>query len=288
MGTSLDTSERCELFERIAKSVWDRITRAHGLNVNLSEDGITRDIIVDILDYHQSPPNFDVYVKPGWDENTYGSDMDLFIETHLGKYKWIALQAKILKKNNLYTTLRDGYNATNPTYQWDKLILLEAVSGCEAYYLLYNGDNNFSIFTHNHTTLTDICGRTYLAEQLGCSIVKVADIKTFGLRKNASGTRYQNPTFDEIHPTFSQPWRILICCYHEINDNTILYSEDQIINSNGSRHKADFVPESDIEIPEKEFEEDFNPDNPISIAMREANWSPSVRVVVHRTDNLEM
>ena len=288
MGKRLDNSERCELFEGIAEAGWNRITRAQSLGINLPEDGITRDIIVDILEYHaKSIPNFDVYAKPGWNENTYGGDLDIYIETNRGEYIWFALQAKILKKNNIYTTLRDGYSVSNPTYQWDKLMLLEAVGGCHAYFLFYNGgESNFN-YLNKLSPLFDQCKREYLPEQLGCSIVKLDVVQKFALRKK--GLRYQNPTFQELHPENSQPWRVLVCCHHELSEFTI-YSLDEILQSQPKliRLNTDGNQGGENDGEDEELKEDSDDfpvveGNRINSAMLEANWNPSLRLIVNRT-----
>lgn len=290
MGKTLSTSERCELFEGIAEAVWIRITRAHSVGINHSEDGITREIIVDILEYHaKAIPNFDVYAKQGWNEKEYGSDLDVFIETYKGQYIWIALQAKILKKNNRYTTLRDGRSGRNPTYQWEKLVLLEAVGGCHAYFLFYNGGESNLNYLNRMSPLFDQCKREYLPEQLGCSIVKLDVVRRFALRKN--GLRYQNPTFQEIHSEYSQPWRVLVCCHHDLSKFTI-YSLEEILqsqpklirlNTNGSQSGENGADGDDEEL--KGDGDDFPvvEGNRINSAMLEANWNPSLRLIVNRT-----
>ncbi|WP_281846767.1 hypothetical protein [Olleya namhaensis] len=284
---NLISADRCKLFESIASEVWDRIIRAHDVGLNLREEGITYDILVDILSFSKYKiKNFDVYAKPGYDENKYGSDIDLFIETSKNKYRWFALQAKILKSNNRYNTLRDGYSATNPSYQWDKLKLLEAESGCIAYYLLYNGKARSKDYIFSGV---DVCNRPYAEDQLGCSIVSVPVIERLGLKRNVRDTRFVNPTYEDIHPHDSEPWRTLVCCMLDKAEG-ILYEKVEISNYNSK-----FKPISEISLSEdnqdseidKESSENFNEiiDNRIAIASKKADWDPTFKIVINRSDN---
>lgn len=280
MSKPIEETERCELFEQIAETVWNRIIRAHEVNVDLKEIGITADILVDIQHYNKKGiPNFDLYAKPSWEENYFGSDIDVFIETNPNKYRWFALQAKILKKNNRYTTLRDS---SDEFMQWEKLEILKKVSDCTPFYLLYNGKKDYSKNGY------DYCDRTFLASQLGCSLVEPEDIEMFANKRNRLDTRYVNPTFEDIHPDYAEPWRILTCCYQETWGYK-LYSIEQIISSDPNFKKLSFEvledDSNDIEANEKVNIDDNNNNNPITIACKEAKWNPGIRIVVNRTDN---
>lgn len=99
MKKPIFATDRCQLFEGISREVWNRIILAHDIKVDLPEIGITSDIIVEILQfskYHLA--NFDVYAKTGWNENVYGADIEIFIETNVNEYIMFGLQAKVLKK----------------------------------------------------------------------------------------------------------------------------------------------------------------------------------------------
>ncbi|MFV8356848.1 hypothetical protein ACNQGB_11780 [Flavobacterium sp. XS1P32] len=283
MRKILFATDRCKLFKNIATDVWNRIQLAHDVNVDLPEIGITADILVDILQfskYHIS--NFDVYAEKGWKENIYGSDINVFVETNIGQYRWFALQAKILKKNNRYDTLRDS---SDLIMQWDKLTLLEGVSGCKGYYLLYNGKYDFSY------SGADLCENIFNEEQFGCSLVEPSIIEELAGIKDSNG-RYINPKFEDIHPHSAQPWRVLTCCYHDTN-NFILYSKNEIIASNPNLKKVDFYKkneDSNLDLNENEKTNDKSfkivEGNKINMACKEANWNPSLSIIVSRTDGL--
>jgi len=280
---NLINSGRCILFENIATNVWERIIRAHDVGINLREEGITYDILVDILEFSKyQTGNFQVYAQPGYDEKMYGSDLDIFIETSKNKYRWFALQAKILKSNNRYNTLRDGYSVSNPNYQWDKLKKLESVSGCKAFYLLYNGKARSQDYVF---TEKDCCERYYTEDQLGCSLVSITVIEKLGLKRNVRSTQFVNPTYEDIHPQDSEPWRSLVCCMLNKADD-ILYEKVDV-----ETYNSRFIP---IEVVSKEIQSerleknmDSSDDNSISIASKESGWNPTFKVIINRSDSLE-
>lgn len=264
---------RCHLFEQIAADVWKRIIRAHQVGRDLVETGITAEIISDILQYTRtSYPNFDVYAKSSWNEAEYGSDMDVYVETKKDQYKWYALQAKILKANGTYTSLRDS---SDGIMQWDKLRLLEGLGGCQGYYLLFNGVDNWCYNGADH------CNNQYDELQFGCSIVKIEYIENVGQKKTANG-QYKNPRFMDLHPTLAEPWRILTCCRQNTGGFT-LYTKNQIINSD-PKFKKMLTPQDLYSINEN-IEEPRQPniENPIANASREANWMPDIKLIINRT-----
>lgn len=289
MRKAISATDRCKLFEGISSEVWNRIKLAHDVQTDLPEIGITSDLIVDILQfskYHHA--NFDVYAKPGWNENTYGADIEIYVETNVNNYVMFALQAKVLKKNNRYDTLRDS---SDGIMQWDKLSLFEAVSGCKSYYLLYNGRNGYKC------NLIDNCKNPFTQEQFGCSLIEPNVIKTLANKKSSSG-RYINPTFEDIHPTYAQPWRILTCCLHN-TQNFTLYSFDDIINSNpnlrrinyeldeitllSDEEKDESSSDKEKDIKDKNTDIPFVENNLLNSAFREVNWNADLRIVVNRT-----
>jgi len=217
----ISETERCRLFEKISKSIWSRLVRAHRVNTDLKEVGLTADIIVDILNFNiDEVANFEIYAKPGWNEDIYGSDIDLFIETAPNHYRWFALQAKVLKKNNRYTSLRQ---VSHGTMQWEKLALLEAISRCKSYYLLYNGHNSFK------EVLPDDCKGAFVNEQYGCTFVEPRDIER--LANVTAGGTFVSPTFEDFHPQHAIPWRMLTYCLHATS-NMILYPKNEVLKSN--------------------------------------------------------
>lgn len=268
----------CRFFEEIAESTWNRIIEAHEVGVDLPEIGITADILVKILQYSKSTlPNFEAYAKKGWNEKKYGSDIDVFLEVGRGQFVWFALQAKILKKDNRYTTLRD---TSDTVMQWEKLALLESLSGCKGYYLLYNGIKGFNF--HGN----DSCSNSFSESQFGCSLVEPTIIEKLANIKK--GGRYVNPTFQDIHPDNAEPWRTLVCCNQNIFERE-LYLLNEILGSDSSFYKLEEV------VPKKEkFEEDPSYkdseenieliiNNRINGYSRLSGWNPLLRLIIYTT-----
>ncbi len=269
-------NRRCDIFKKIASSTWNRIVEAHEVGIDLPEIGITADILVKILKYSRSGlPTFDVFARKSLNENTYGGDLDVFVEVGGGKHMWFALQAKILKKNRKYDTLRD---TSDPMMQWEKLSLLEALTGCKAYYLLYNGVKDFSY------SGPDSCSNLFDQHQFGCSLVEPADIKIFAEKKK--GTRYDNPNFSSIHPNHAQPWKTLVCC-NQLTQNRTLYRLDEILESNPNLIR---VSDDGIFFDTGNSENDRGdnipsmPDNRINVACQETGWNPDFRIIIRTNE----
>ena len=264
---------------KIASLVWEKISRAHDVNVDIPEIGITSDIIVNILQFNKkhNPSRFDVYAKPGWNEGKYGNDIDLFVETSQGLYKWFALQSKVLKKNNRYTTLRD---TSDGIMQWDKLLLLEGLSGCKGYFLLYNGVADY------HDVGTDCCLKIFDEKQFGCSLVEPCYIESLANKTSRLG-RFTNPKFRDIHPQNADPWRTLVCCQSEYLEFD-LYSLEDVINSNPTFERIDNKRNSKIADKEDDLNEKTKncfkipvvKKNKINQASRKAKWNPAIRVII--------
>ncbi|MDR0833382.1 MAG: hypothetical protein LBN93_04245, partial [Candidatus Symbiothrix sp.] len=89
---------RCALFQEIASEIWYEIIYHHQVGVNVPEIGITNRIIAKLL--HNK--NCGVWANPGYKEDEFGSDLDIFVETTTGSFVWYALQAKVLKKDGCY------------------------------------------------------------------------------------------------------------------------------------------------------------------------------------------
>mgnify|MGYP003534107135 CR=1 FL=1 len=276
-------SERCQLFKDIADKVWFRILRKHKLGLNDKEVAITNDIIADILEYRITHlKNFDVYARDGYLESVYGNDIDLFVEIYPDEYKWFALQAKLLKKNNKYNSLRDS---SDGDYQWDKLYHLEEISGCTPYYLLYNGVENYK-----HPG-KDLCNKEFNESQFGCSLVEPREIETLATKIGRTG-RYINPKFEDIHPKLAQPWRVLVCCQQEVK-NIELYSFEEIKDSlTDLKIITPIFKDVDsgmdkIDDENKNIDFDENPENRIFAASKEAGWNPQIRIVVSLSPSQE-
>lgn len=97
----------------------------------------------------------------------------------------------------------------------------------------------------------------------------------------------ENPRFEDFHPAYAQPWRVLVCCYHDTAGYT-LYSIDEIEESN-----AIFTPIEQMQAgDERDVNESkqitgvLNFNNSIINGSQNAGWNPVLRIVIGRTDNL--
>jgi hypothetical protein len=296
MNNGILNSERCDLFKKIAEIVWKKIARAHKYNINLPEIGITKEIILELLEFQSTNvQGFDVYAKPGYNESLYGSDLDVFVETNPKEYRWFALQAKMLKKqktNSRYTTLKQGYSKKKQHYQWEKLKLLEGVSGCKAFYLMYNGlkedDSNFQSIDRTlkiNGLLSTNSSQSYTYHSLGCSLVNLATIEN-SVTLKGKNNRNINPSFLNFHPNFADPWHVLVCCQLDKDIETYCYEE--IIGSNGDRISLrEDTRSAENQIFKKEDMNETFPqkENRIAKAMIKTSWDPKFRLVVRRMDN---
>lgn len=277
-------SIRCDLFKKIAFDTWNDVNFHHHAGIDIPEIGITARIIATILNFrNRFRQNFDVFIKPGYKEQTYGGDIDLFIETDPNRYFWFALQAKVLKCNKTYKTLR---KPPGEIQQWEKLKRLEKIAQCKGLYLLYNGMDNYDLQLE-----IDCCFRRFSYDQYGCSIVSLNDIERLANTTNSRG-QFISPHFDDFHPGLAEPWKVLVCCYLDKSDEEFkLYSREEIEKDSNTFYptkeewevaseKVDFY---DQLFATAQSNADF--DNRISRARVEAKWLPDYKVVIQRTDN---
>ncbi|RAR46451.1 hypothetical protein [Flavobacterium lacus] len=274
MRVSNPLCNSCFLFHDIAIKVWRDIIYAHMVYIDESEVGLTKKIIVELKHFHKkcNTIGLDVYAKSGYKEEIYGSDIDLFVEISPNQYVWYALQSKVLKLNKTYTTLRDGYSPRNRNYQWEKLTLLEGLTGCKSYYLLYNGVEDF-----DYRGL-DFCSISFNESQFGCSLVEPKIIENYALKTDARG-HFISPTFDDLHPNHAQPWRVLVCCPKQKSTltkyklETILESNKDLgfVKTNSSNDESESNGK-DSNMNQKSF-------NKITEGISESKWKPDYRII---------
>lgn len=263
----ISETNRCHLFIRIAEEIWQHIIYNHNAGINVSEIGITKDIIALIRTHFKTVPNFGVWANPGFKESIYGSDIDIFVETNTGDFVWYALQAKALQLNGTYS---DMAGIRNGEYQWQKLEKLEELSGCITKYLLYNGVENY------HFRGTDKCKNPFDETQFGCSLVDKDIVKSVSLSKT--------PTFYDFYPKDAQPWRVIVCCLQDTTKNTLL-------NLSQIKRAINYYPESfgntNI-LNEKESGKKSNDyeENAINTFSEKVGRKPHYRIVVRTTKSL--
>lgn len=293
MSKPLEETLRCRLFEGIAEEVWDDIVYHHTVSVNKPEIGITAKIIADILNFRVAfEQNFDVYARASKDEATYGGDIDVFVETKPGCYKWFALQAKVLFSDNKYQALR---YTSKPIQQWEKLRVLENMTSCKGYYLLYNGKYRKT----NSPIYKDSCDRAFRENQFGCSLVELDNVESIANKQNKRG-QYIKAQYEDFHPNLAEPWRILTCCYHndvsetdcltlsEIEEDCRNYYplkddfNDALKEENDSNDSSDEMEDKNLGKDINYFA-NLNLNNKITKSRKEADWNPSYRIVIQHT-----
>jgi len=262
----LSSNPSCEIFKGIAGAIWGRISRAHTVGVNLKEVGITADLVAEILwRYHKKGASIGIFVQESWNEKTYGSDLDVFIEVIKGQYAWFPMQAKLLKLRNVYGEI--AFDSTATKQQWEKLLDLKKFATCYPYYLLYNGNNLLKNIP------LDKCGSKVKGTQFGCSLVEPEKVAAIAILKHPTP-----PKFDDFHPHSAQPWKILTCC--QIIHSGLTYTIADIVKamrSRGDKYKklASFGQMNDIPM-----DEDTTDGNDIIKASGEAGWDPSVTLII--------
>ncbi|MCC7460438.1 MAG: hypothetical protein IT286_03960 [Proteobacteria bacterium] len=243
---------------------------AHDVKTNLKEVGITADILVEILRYHKKKGiPIGVIAQEGKNEPRYGSDIDVFVEVQRNKYVWYALQAKLLKVNNIYDEFYDYDPSKGERPQWEKLHILEYMAKCKAYYLLYNGKRGFF-----RKGLKSDCGKKYKTAQFGCSLVEPELVASLESRKDSRGHQI-NPIFEDFHPMQAEPWNILTCCPIK-SSNLATYSLNEIIQSRKKGYKvlSDFGKIGGIDlIP-------FLGNNRIMTALLESKWESDITYIM--------
>jgi len=215
---NISATNRCKLFEAIAQQIWEHVIFNHSAGEDISEIGITKDILACIKTNYYHTQNFGVWASRSLKEIDFGGDLDIFVETQKGRFVWYALQAKALKISGSYDKISSLHGGE---YQWEKLERLQNLSGCFAKYLFYNGVENF-IYTGN-----DKCNRLFDQTEFGCSLVDIENIKKISLS-------ITEPKFIDFHPYFAQPWRVIVCCKHDIS-KVQTYSLEEVQSSVAKR-----------------------------------------------------
>jgi hypothetical protein len=188
----LEATRRCKLFGIIATKVWDQIVFSHRVDTEVSEIGVTNNIIAEIRNEQVLNPHFGVWANPGHNEQTHGSDIDVFVEANVNHFLWYPLQAKVLKVGGHYDRLRTRH-------QWTLLAELRNRVQCLPYYLFYSGINKAP------DTQTDCCNHEIDEKHYGCMLVDIENVATI------AGQRSE-PRYIDFYPQHAHPWRELVCC----------------------------------------------------------------------------
>ena len=199
----LTDSYRCSLFEQIAFTVWDDISKHHRNGMHCPETGITSSIITEIRESGENR-NIGLWASPGIHEDVAGSDIDIFIESDTNEFHWYALQAKVLYQDQ-------SYQGIHNKQQWEKLDKLQSIARCIPMFLFYNGRDPKAVAPQQED------------KQYGCSIVP----------NEAMGKlseQFKPIRYPDLHPAIAFPWRELVCTTKHRRGGR-LYSSTEIKNA---------------------------------------------------------
>lgn len=252
----------CELFRKISKSVWDKIIFNHSVETEVSEIGLTNDIVATLRNYSIRKGNISIWTNKSKKEYIYGCDLDIFVERTKGKFEWFALQAKVLKTDGSY----DFRKKDGDEYQWDKLKRLKSLTKCNIKYLLYNGVLNYKFFGK------DNCKKSFQSHQYGCSLVDPSNVEKLILSNSKEPITQKNNNnyikFEQLHPILAHPWRTITCCNKKIESR--LFSSIQINESIKYNNKR--ITEFDaLENYQKLNEEEYGAERELFLLIRTSN-----------------
>ncbi len=267
----------CQLFQLISSYVWRKVISHHSTGIEVSEIGITKEIVSIIRAQFNLSSLLGVWANQGFDEAENGSDLDVFIEVSPSRYAWYAIQAKALQSNLRYTGI-NKMSGDNMDFQWQKLESLENRSGCLGFYLLYNGISGVRLPLGG----IDFCGKGYPPDQLGCSLIEYDVISSF--YKPALGLKnFINPDYYDLHPP-AQPWRILTCCNKFTG--TRLYSLKQIKDRVRLYKDLNGFAFNDADEDYSDFtgggNQQFEDIKAITKASKESDWNPGYTLLLGR------
>lgn len=196
---SLESVAAFEAGARVASGLMNRLTRQRD---SFREETIT-DLLV--LGWKEARlADVTVYKAAGLDESRFGFDLELWIGSKEGWYRY-AVQAKKLGSNGRYNSLRQLVG-TPPAFQ---IRLLRAYAHAEEAIPLYCFYNHFNVVTARPQRCWH-CELQYDLEQLGCTVVPLFLVEKVHDRRVGK-------TFDVLHePRQALPIRCLVRCdkYH--------------------------------------------------------------------------
>lgn len=254
----------CELFQLIAETVWDKVSRNHARGNRLSEEGITRsDIIGVIQDYVFNNKTTNIFAQKSINEVQRGADLEMYLEQENRKYLRILLQAKLLEPDGFYKDL-DRFAGSTQNRQYDVLEFYARKTKSMSFYLMYNG---LLGYTYNGLD----CAGKYNEKQLGCTVVKPSEIK-----KHCEQNQTGRVDFEINNTPLGLPWRFLTCCKPGFQTNLRLYSAEDI---DKDRYFDDLFFQKTIpeyKLPETSVIELENE------AIHQRGWSPAARIIVSK------
>jgi len=257
---------RCELFKMISARVWDEICINHRRGNRLSEEGITRNVILSMIqNYVEHLGAFNIFAQKAKDEVNTGGDLELYIDNGNQHFYRILLQAKLMETNCRFENLRK-FSGSTSRRQYDTLLNFAALINSDAYYLLYNG-------CYNYEGPGRDCAGDYDEKQFGCAVMAAQEIKEH-CDSNSTGIL---GTADNPKP-FGRPWRIFTCCEYSSENGRRLYSPAEIDMDNYFKNL--FTPPGItgfINVEQLRNQQIIEENNE---SLHDEGWNPSARIII--------
>ncbi|MCB4762703.1 MAG: hypothetical protein LGB78_02140 [Sulfurovum sp.] len=185
----------CKELERLSFDTWDRIGFARSrAGFRIFETTITQNILFELKKFSESSGNNSIELFEARDEKRNGNDIDLFVQYGDGdRYIFFPLQAKILYSNTKYSKMEHGNQI---------LDLIDYATKADGIpmYLLYNHTSDISL------------------KKYGCSVVSAIHLRDhYADKRTYKGTKkWKIPTFDDLHPSYAEPWQEFFCIFLNI------------------------------------------------------------------------
>lgn len=221
---------------------WDRISFARSrVGLKIYETTITQNLLLNITAFAETE-TLPIEIFEAISEKSNGNDIEIVIEIEENKYIILPCQAKIIKKNKKYSSIKHKVGKTKN--QIDLLIqYAQKVKGIPIY-LFYN---YFDENPYLENTEKEIRKRyrSFNYEHYGCSIANAYDIKNKFKRSSLEGNiKWKIPSFKDLHPNVAVPLYFIALNYNldsfkklfvtasTANQLIKVYSRDEIVNTN--------------------------------------------------------
>jgi hypothetical protein len=245
--------KNCDLCNKVAEisfDTWERINFAwtSTKRVKVCEVTLTENLLYELNKFSKECKSYKLDIFEAIDESTNGNDIEMYLEINKGEYIFIPMQAKILSPSERYAQI--PYKK-----QTDALIY---------YASKYNGYPMYLLYNYLKTDATKI--------NYGCSIVSAQYIKD----KIIGKTRCTNPSFDEIHNTYSgaMPFEDLFCNISKFIED--IYCEEYKL------YKRDEIPNDELYQPIGLNENHGSSESTKSKKEDNKDFSPGTRMIISK------
>lgn len=221
---------------------WDRISFARSrVGLKIYETTITQNLLLNITAFAETEI-LPIEIFEATSEKSNGNDVEIVIEIEENKYIILPCQAKIIKKNKKYSSIKHKVGKTKD--QIDLLIqYAQKVKGIPIY-LFYNFFDENSYLENVEKEIRKRY-RSFNYEHYGCSIASAHSIKNNFKGLSLEGNiKWKIPSFKDLHPSIAVPL-YFIALNHNLDSfkklfltastpiqSVKVYSRDEIVNTN--------------------------------------------------------